>query len=171
VLGESRQTDPYERAVTSDTKGKSVNIPILGGLSTKRKVLQGGLNRPRDCKVASQAEDLFAGIQKSFLFSLSTSPSFAQRARPRQKGSAALKELGLGNELLSEEALFRCKGRKISQSFCGHSGKDNMENSVERIEAAGLPFQSTNRTRNRIRFSFSTKTGLIKQSEQGKSAK
>jgi len=42
---------------------------------------------------------------------------------------------------------------------------------VERIQVERLPFQSANRTRNRIRFSFSTKTGLIKQSEQGKSAK
>lgn len=56
-------------------------------------------------------------------------------------------------------------------NFCGHSGKDNKENSVERIQVERLPFQSANRTRNRIRFSFSTKTGLIKQSEQGKSAK
>lgn len=46
-----------------------------------------------------------------------------------------------------------------------------MENSVERIQVERLPFQSANRTRNRIRFSFSTKTGLIKESEQGKSAK
>lgn len=65
----------------NDTKGKSVNIPILGGLSLKRKVLEGGLNSPRGCKAASQAEDLFAGIQKSFLFSLSASSSFTQGAR------------------------------------------------------------------------------------------
>jgi len=54
---------------------------------------------------------LFVGIQKSFLFSLSTSPSFAKGLL----SGAALKELGLGNELLSEEALFRCKGRKNSK--------------------------------------------------------
>lgn len=61
--------------------------------------------------------------------------------------------------------------KNFSKSFCGHSGNYNMENSVERIQVGRLPFQSATRTRNRIRFSFSTKTGLIKQSEQGKSAK
>lgn len=93
--------------VTTDTKGKSVNIPTLGGLSSKRKVLQGSQKDSRlQSRVASWRFVCRNPEEFSFLsinVSSFTQSCCCQRWR--------LKELGLGSALRSEEALFRCKGR------------------------------------------------------------
>lgn len=115
MLGESRQTDSLEREeATSDTKGKSVNIPTLRGCVLQRGVLQRAGFPSRGCKAASQAEDLFGGIQKSFLFSLSVCLLYLSFEGDllSEKGGGALKELDLGSDLVSEKVLFHCKGRK-----------------------------------------------------------
>jgi len=74
VLGESHQTGRHHDSVrvTTDTKGKQVNIPALFHCITDRKVLcfrSGVKTCGRDCKVKSQPE-IDRGGPRRVLFSL-----------------------------------------------------------------------------------------------------
>jgi len=170
VFGESHRTGRHHDSVraTTDTKGKQVNIPALS-IASMRKVLKfraAGLRRTsEETAKSSRRRKWLAAVPEEFSFlSINFLPL---RACAGHCSSSAAATPPIGTPELDQPANGPRQVVKVGTSYEIPTAprRDPMENPAERIQTHKVTFPMETRTRNRIRFSRLTSSGLIKQCE------